>query len=110
MGADLKAKWVEALRSGKYKQGKGRLRDTDDNFCCLGVLWDVYSGEWVQDANGKWCTPEREYGYFETADVPGGLSSDTQEKLYSMNDGKNDFQGDPKDFAQIADWIEENLQ
>ncbi len=36
----LKAKWIEALRSGKYKQGKGVLRYGDE-FCCLGVLCDV---------------------------------------------------------------------
>lgn len=33
-------KWVEALRSGEYKQGKNRLRSNDDEFCCLGVLCD----------------------------------------------------------------------
>ena len=26
MDAELKARWVEALRSGKYKQGRGVLR------------------------------------------------------------------------------------
>lgn len=33
-------KWVEALRSGKYKQGQGYLR-FNDKFCCLGVACDV---------------------------------------------------------------------
>ena len=37
----LKAKWVEALRSGDYKQGTNRLR-IGDEYCCLGVLCDVY--------------------------------------------------------------------
>lgn len=32
-------KWVAALRSGKYKQGKGALHQkTGNKFCCLGVL------------------------------------------------------------------------
>lgn len=45
-----KARWVEALRSGKYKQGKGRLRD-GDCFCCLGVGCDVYDPSgWGRDA------------------------------------------------------------
>ena len=35
-------KWVEALRSGDYKQGQKRLRIMDDNtFCCLGVACDI---------------------------------------------------------------------
>lgn len=33
--------WVEALRSGKYLQGSGCLRGTDNTFCCLGVGIDV---------------------------------------------------------------------
>lgn len=33
-------KWVEALRSGKYEQGKGQLRQ-DNKFCCLGVACDI---------------------------------------------------------------------
>ena len=34
------AKWLEALRSGKYKQTTGRLQDSK-GFCCLGVACDV---------------------------------------------------------------------
>lgn len=33
--------WVEALRSGNYKQGYGQLRK-QDKFCCLGVACDIY--------------------------------------------------------------------
>lgn len=43
-------KWIEALRSGNYTQGRGRLhltRTTDgvDRFCCLGVACDLYRQE-----------------------------------------------------------------
>lgn len=41
MNKELKQQWIEALRSGKYKQGKGVLRTFSDHFCCLGVLCDV---------------------------------------------------------------------
>lgn len=34
-------KWVAALRSGRYKQGTGYLRDNEDLYCCLGVLCEV---------------------------------------------------------------------
>ena len=41
-------KWVEALRSGNYKQGQKRLH-TDDGFCCLGVACDISGlGEWKE--------------------------------------------------------------
>ena len=41
MNPEVKKKWVEALRSGKYKQGKGRLK-LGEQYCCLGVLCDLY--------------------------------------------------------------------
>jgi hypothetical protein len=38
-------KWVQALRSGKYRQGSGTLRrwvdGTETAYCCLGVACDV---------------------------------------------------------------------
>jgi hypothetical protein len=38
-------KWLEALRSGKYVQGKNALKREDGSFCCLGVLQDVLDGK-----------------------------------------------------------------
>lgn len=35
-------KWIEALRSGKYKQDKYQLQ-TSKGFCCLGVACDLFS-------------------------------------------------------------------
>ena len=43
MNARIKRKWVTALRSGKYKQGRWHLRDEGGGYCCLGVLCDLYS-------------------------------------------------------------------
>lgn len=34
-------KWCAALRSGKYKQTRGRLQD-EDGHCCLGVACEVF--------------------------------------------------------------------
>lgn len=35
-------KWVDALRSGAYKQGFGRLYTAEnDTYCCLGVACDL---------------------------------------------------------------------
>ena len=41
MNPEVKAKWVEALRSGEYRQTKGYLHRNGGGFCCLGVLCDV---------------------------------------------------------------------
>lgn len=58
MNPEIKAKWVSALRSGEYKQGRGRLRSPQDGFCCLGVLCDLAVkenvAEWrAQSPNGE---------------------------------------------------------
>jgi hypothetical protein len=41
MDEEIKGRWVTALRSGKYRQGQGRLRRENETFCCLGVLCDI---------------------------------------------------------------------
>jgi hypothetical protein len=45
MNPEIKARWVDALKSGNYTQGQGRLHAKDANgnssFCCLGVLCDL---------------------------------------------------------------------
>lgn len=47
MDSELKVKWIEALRSGKYEQGSLQLGTPGDewkpqpSFCCLGVLCEV---------------------------------------------------------------------
>jgi len=42
---ELIEKWVGCLRSGKYTQGRKALRDTENKFCCLGVLCDITKEE-----------------------------------------------------------------
>lgn len=41
MDKKIKEKWVKALRSKKYKQTRGSLKD-DSGYCCLGVLCDIH--------------------------------------------------------------------
>lgn len=57
MNPEIKAKWVAALRSGEYKQGRDVLRTEDDAYCCLGVLCDLAAREGV----GEW---DPSYGHF----------------------------------------------
>ena len=33
--------WVEALRSGKYKQTRNKLRSRNGAYCCLGVVCEL---------------------------------------------------------------------
>jgi hypothetical protein len=47
--AEIKARWVAALRSGEYDQGTGQLRSYG-RFCCWGVLCDLARSEGI----GTW--------------------------------------------------------
>jgi hypothetical protein len=49
----VKAKWVKALRSRKYKQATGQLRTPDNAFCCLGVLCNLHALEHPEYARGQ---------------------------------------------------------
>lgn len=45
----VRDQWVEALESGKYKQGHQQLKEDDGEtgYCCLGVLCDISEkGRW----------------------------------------------------------------
>jgi hypothetical protein len=33
--------WIRRLESGEYCQAEGKLRDSDDSMCCLGVLEEM---------------------------------------------------------------------
>lgn len=52
MNPQVKVKWLQALRSGDYRQGKYRLKGEGGSFCCLGVLCDVYSKD--DEGKGQW--------------------------------------------------------
>ncbi len=48
MKKEIAEKWVEALRSGRYKQTKKRLHK-DDGYCCLGVLCELSGlSQWAE--------------------------------------------------------------
>jgi len=46
---EIAERWIEALKSGKYEQGKMYLRRWGQ-YCCLGVLCDLA----VADGIGEW--------------------------------------------------------
>jgi len=115
MKPDIKARWVEALRSGEYEQGEGQLKE-GNKFCCLGVLTDLYSKEtgrdWREgelDPDAGQLPPEVQKWADIDADpvVPNGdFDSDGNPKpvlLSDLNDGSNWPHREP--FTQIADRI-----
>lgn len=112
MDAIIKDKWVTALRSGAYQQGRKALRTTadgKDSYCCLGVLCDIVAPEgwtaYVIDSKDHW-------QHDDQGDVPSGRLLDyiglrsrrLMEKLVTMNDT------DQASFETIAQWIETNLE
>jgi hypothetical protein len=105
---DLIKKWVAALRSGEYKQGKGTLHNTTDNtYCCLGVLGRVWGLKQYKSAiEPRLCGYGSSATNFLDDEDFGKLapkkSLAVQSDLARMNDSG-------KSFEAIADWIEENL-
>jgi len=100
-------KWLSDLRSGKFTQAQGCLRecywDASEPmvaFCCLGVLQDIA----VRDGGPAWDAPNGPDGGsgIPLAQISEylGLTENMTSKLIEMNDD------DGKDFNQIADYIE----
>lgn len=104
MNQVVKQKWIDSLKSGNYKQGSRYLRNPNTGeFCCLGVLCDIY----LKEKKGSW-------NYFPNT---GTLPEDVQKwaNLESHNPktpyGKLSVLNDISrvSFAEIAHIIEENL-
>lgn len=134
MTPELKAKWVSALRGGKYKQGRDRLIvssvESGDSYCCLGVLCAVMG---LQHQTGTSDEPQRGSGggWLDTSDDKQHFVGADGGSMYLWLDHNTanqaglaySFRGDPDhsqdtlmklnnrlSFEQIADWIEENIR
>ena len=114
MNKEIKEKWLIALRSGNYIQGRQVLRDSDNKFCCLGVLCDIIDKEaWVADDSNR-RTPAFTYDGnravlpIHVMEITGiencfgqlPKNEGPYTSLTNMNDGG-------KSFEEIADVIEE---
>ena len=119
MDEKVKRRWIDALRSGEYKQAQGILRNMYQGFCCLGVLCDLHA----KDTGENWhpAGPYLEYRQCKTSLPPEvfhwagmkestaystetgeGVSNKRLQNLVKMNDAGIDF-------TEIADYIERNL-
>lgn len=114
MDKELKRKWIEALRSGKYQQGRQYLR-CGNKFCCLGVLCDIVKPDsWIPSTSHdepvyKFVSGEVKNSLllpWEIEKMLGDWHRETTmavDTLMAMNDTRMNS------FDEIADWIEENL-
>jgi hypothetical protein len=108
MDANFKKKWVEALRSGSYKQAQYGLQ-RDGGFCCLGVLCDIYDNTGWKEQTRDGYTTYTLGGQDEQTWLPDAIRDkleiprDAIGTLVEMNDRDN------LKFGQIADYIDKNL-
>lgn len=108
MNPEIKQKWVEALRSGDYKQARSCLYDPETNsYCCLGVLTDIYRKELNRSkcflAGGYLSDNTQEWAGLSSCDPIINPSRATMRSASDSNDILS------LNFNQIADLIEENL-
>lgn len=102
----FKKKWISALRSGKFKQGKTKLKYKDEKgvtrHCCLGVACEIQGAKINMEHGGGFISSNR--GVTGVLKVPiiirGNLA--LADELSWMNDNGKTFKG-------IATWIDKNL-
>ncbi len=110
MKAIVKAKWLEALRSGKYAQVKKTLR-RGDGFCCLGVLCDISGkADWEKVKRSK----DKKSYLGQKGELPeevrkwAGLD-DSNPYIYGVSSSLTNLNDKGKTFEEIADIIEKKL-
>jgi len=106
-------RWVKALRSGKYKQSKRKLKRTSkgkDLYCCLGVLCDISKqGEWennkykTSDSLERDVLPPAIMDWAGITEPNGNFSADIV-----IDKFLTDYNDDGCTFEQIANIIEKN--
>lgn len=91
----VREEWVKALRSGEYRQCRGKRHDKKGRHCAVGVLEVVY----------KSLTGEDLRGIYEYADKLSGIDP-LDELTYSLH-SVDELNDNGKSFKEIADYIEE---
>jgi len=95
--------WVEALRSGKFKQGQKRLQTLTGDLCCLGVLCEISGLGKFENTEFQGQDHHLPFSVRKWADMSSinGKYADAQSSLAVDNDRG-------KTFPEIADIIEAN--
>jgi len=106
MNPEIKRVWVRALRSGRYKRAEGALRidfQGEPHFCCLGVLCDLgEKKDWRERGDGTASYGSASSYLPKVVERLAAVPPKVQRRLATMND-------EGATFAEIADYIEENL-
>ena len=102
LNKELMTRWIEALESGRYRQGRGVLKRTDDSghvrYCCLGVLQKL---EPKLECNG--------WTMLLPTTVRKNLGCDLEQSyLVTLNDG--DHSNKPQSFKKIAQYLREKYK
>ncbi len=109
MNPEIKQKWIKALRSGDYRQGRGKLSRAnfvtgDYEYCCLGVLCEVLE----IDYKGSDAYPAPEI--LTSVGLDSNLTNfDSTNEINTLVPILADMNDTGKDFMEIAAFIEENL-
>jgi hypothetical protein len=96
MNKEIKARWLEALRSGEFIQGRQQFRPNTNppTHCCLAVLVEVMTPGATAISQSTRC--------HKTAYILAGLTEGDIEQCISLNDGTEGY-------TDVAAYIEENL-
>jgi hypothetical protein len=123
MKKEIAEKWVEALRSGKFNQGRNYLKRTtgeEATHCCLGVLCELHNelNEETIEESSMWLGETGDKDSVHAFDGATGALSERVQKwsgiksaigsvgedcLTTMNDDAENS------FIEIADFIEKNI-
>lgn len=127
MKNEIKEEWKKNLTSGKFKQGKGYLREwnfaTEEwEYCCLGVLCEQSNlGEWVEEERTSFSRGimrrvsrylgATQYLPRQVAEWAGiDYAHDDNSTAQGVLAGKND-EGYPfTDIAEDLDWVLERFE
>lgn len=89
-------KWVNALRSGEYKQTQKCFTKGQDCFCALGLGYFILGCEPKKNKQGGWNLL--------------GIHNDQMEILNPLFDEITTINDSGKSFLEAANWIEANVE
>ena len=107
-------RWLAALRSGKYRQGKGTLK-YGANYCCLGVLQHCLTGNVERDATGlPLKMPTDEWLHARGIKFNNGSLASKASPMVTYSQGCDHLTNINDDgrytFKQIANILENNIE